>query len=53
MNKLLFTISNYKVKSLQECRGCGGGGGGGELKEISQRSERNGATLLIQSRFEL
>ena len=35
MNKLLFTISNYKVIGMRRM-----GGGGGELKERSQRSER-------------
>ena len=34
MNKLLFTISNYKVIGMWRM------GGGGELKERSQRSER-------------
>jgi hypothetical protein len=52
MNKLLFTISNYRV--IGKRRRGGEGGGGEELKERSQRSERGyGAALLIQSRFEL
>jgi hypothetical protein len=39
MNKLLFTISNYKVIGMRRMGGGGGGGGGGgELKERSQRS---------------
>ena len=37
MNKLLFTISNYKVIGMWRMEG---GGGGGKLKERSKRSER-------------
>jgi hypothetical protein len=41
MNKLLFTISSYRVIGMRRIGGGGGGGGGGgELKERSQRSER-------------
>jgi hypothetical protein len=37
MNKLLFTISNYKAIGMRRM------GGRGKLKERSQRRERNGA----------
>ena len=47
MNKLLFTISNYKVIGVQRMEGRRGGG----LKERSQRSER--AMELPSSSYQL
>ena len=47
MNKLLFTISNYKVIGMRRM-------GGGELrKEVIGVREEWSYTLLIQRRFEL